>query len=102
MKKSFLYQRKLVDDSQKRTIREALLKCSAICGPDSDFESSKITSKFLDLSKVTLDEYACEGMLICIKWYLSFLEESKNKKDADFYKKLKVTYEEIERALKDQ
>jgi hypothetical protein len=66
--------KRLVDDLQKRNIRDSLLKCCAFCGPDSELEQSKITSKFLDLSKITLDEYAYEGLILSIKWYLSVLE----------------------------
>ena len=75
MRKSFLNQRGLIDDHQKRTIRQAVLKSCAYCGPDSDFESDKITSKFLDLSRIIDEDYECEGLLICIKWFIGILED---------------------------
>lgn len=54
------------------------MKCSAFCGPDSDLANEKITSKFLDLSKIHDEEYECEGLLICLKWYMNILEERQN------------------------
>ena len=72
-----------------------------MCGPDAEIEGQKLTSSFLDLSKIKIDEYVGEGLLICIKWYQSVLDERQNKKDNDFMKKLKTTYEEIEKYFKE-
>lgn len=81
-RKSLLTTKKLIDDQQRREIRQAVLQCCAYCGPDSEFESNKITSKFLDLSRITDDEYfESEGILICIKWYIGILEDRTAKKD---------------------
>eukprot|EP00347_Sterkiella_histriomuscorum_P021367 403334229 len=119
LKKGMLNQRKLIDESQKRTIRQTLLKCSAFCGPDSEITNESITSKFLDLNRISDEEYECDGLLICLKWYMNILEERTNlgkeinnqektrapsgsKIDLDLYKKLKTTYEEMDKAIKEQ
>ena len=81
MRKSFISQRKLIDEFQKRIIRQCVLKVCAFCGPDPDFESNKITSKFLDLAKITDEDYEYEALTISIKWFLLMLEERSNKKE---------------------
>ena len=52
-----------------------MLRCAAFCGPDADLASDKPSSQFLDLSKIQDEEYECEGILICLKWYMNILEE---------------------------
>jgi len=81
--KQFLKKFDFVDDLQKRAIRSSLLKACALCGPDGELrQSEKVTSKFLDLSKITNDDYTLEGINIGIKWYVGVLDHSgKNKKD---------------------
>mgnify|MGYP001576011269 CR=1 FL=1 len=81
-------------------IRIALLKCCALCGPDADIEG-KSTSKFLDFSKLNVDEYVIEGLFIGIKWFLSILEGRNNKKEIELMKRLKMTLEELEKSVKD-
>lgn len=103
-KKSLLSQRRLIDEGQKRLIRQAVLKCCAFCGPDSEFEPSKITTRFLDFAKIINDEeYEHEGLLICIKWYMSILEDNKkqSKKDHETAKKLKGILEDLEKGLRE-
>jgi hypothetical protein len=66
----------LVDDSQKRKIWSMLLKCCAFSGPDGEntsSDSSKASSRFLDLGKINQDEYQFEGIKICIKWFCEVL-----------------------------
>lgn len=53
-----------------------MLKACAICGPDSEITDSKVSAKFIDLSKVDLDDYVFEGIQICIRWYIIVLESS--------------------------
>ena len=61
--KQFLKRNEFVDDLQKRQIRHSLLKVCAVSGPDSEIApSGKATSKFLDLAKITLDEYVLDGI----------------------------------------
>ena len=81
-KKSLFTSKRLIDDIQKRQIRQAVLLCCAFCGPDSEFEANKLTSRFLDLARITNDdEYEKEGLTICIRWYTSILEGKTVKKD---------------------
>ncbi len=92
-KKSILANRGLIDELQKRKIRQAVLLCCAFCGPDSEFESSKATtSKFIDLERVAGgdEEYEIEGVCVSIKWYMGILEgHTSIKKNSDTLKKLK-------------
>lgn len=76
-----------------------------------------VTSKFLDLRKIQDEEYECDGLLICLKWFMNILEErhtgagkdpektraaAGSKNDQDLYKRLKLIFEEIDKQVKDQ
>jgi hypothetical protein len=83
-------------------IRQAVLFTCAFCGPDSEFEHNKVSSRFLDLARIALDdEYETEGLLICIKWYIDIINETKVKKDQETAKKLKTILEELDRNAKE-
>jgi len=102
-KRSLLTAKNMIDDMQKRQIRQAVLLCCAFCGPDSEFESNKISGSFLDLERIVGDdEYESEGLIIGIKWYNGILEARNAKKDGDTTKKLKTILEEFEKAIKEQ
>ncbi|CDW73908.1 UNKNOWN [Stylonychia lemnae] len=113
------YLSKLINDEQKRLLRQTLLMCSAFCGPDSEVAGEKITSKFLDFSRIFDEEYELDGLMISIKWFLNILEERTNignkegsndikrapagsKIDLELCKKLKATLEELEKQIQDQ
>lgn len=104
-KKGLLTLKKLIDEGQKRQIRQAVLNCCAFCGPDSEFEPGKqTTTKFLDLERIASDdEYEWEGLTICVKWYIGILEGSDGgktaKRDLDIMKKLKTILEDINRTV---
>lgn len=101
-RKSLLSTRKLIDEAQKRLVRQAVLMCCAFCGPDGELESNKVTTKFLDLARVTGDsDYEAEGLIVCLKWYSGILVERPAKKDAETIKKMKGILEEFEKAAKD-
>lgn len=72
-----------------------MIKACALCGPDDETEPGQ--PKFLDLSKLTADEYQTEALQVCIKWYCNFLDScpKKTKKDTDIVKKLQACFEEI-------
>ena len=47
----------------------------AVCGPDSDASSAgQITSKFINLAKITDRDYLYEGLRICVSWFEKVLE----------------------------
>jgi len=90
----------------------ALLTACAVCGPNSEFSDAPVTSKFLDLARITCDDYMFEGMTICIKWYLIILESNvasevhhnpakhptvvkQSSKNQEMHKRLSATLEEI-------
>ena len=82
-------------------IRQAVLFTCAFCGPDPEFDN-KVSSRFLDLARIAVDEeYESEGLLICIKWYIDIINETKIKKDQETAKKLKAILEELERTAKE-
>jgi hypothetical protein len=61
-----------------------------------------VSSRFLDLARIAVDEeYESEGLLICIKWYIDIINETKIKKDQETAKKLKAILEELERTAKE-
>ena len=105
-KKGLLTLKKLIDEAQKRKIRSAVLQCCAFCGPDSEFDPGKqTTTKFLDFHRITGDdEYENgEGLIICIKWYISILEDGKTaKRDVDTMKKLKTILDDLNKVLIEQ
>ena len=87
---------------QKRQIRQAVLFCCAFCGPDSEFESNKISGNFLDLERIVGDdEYEGEGLIIGIKWYMGILDDRSAKKDGDTIKKLRAIVEDFEKTIKE-
>jgi hypothetical protein len=47
-------------------------------------------------------EYENEGIMICIKWYIDIINETKVKKETETAKKLKAIQEEFEKLIKDQ
>ena len=80
-----------------------MLYTCAFCGPDSDDESNKVTSRFLDMARIAEDsEYENEGIMICIKWYIDIINETKVKKEGETAKKLKAIQEDFEKLIKDQ
>ena len=102
-KRSLLTSKNLIDDMQKRQIRQAVLFCCAFCGPDSEFESNKISGSFFDLERIVGDdEYESEGLIIGIKWYMGILDDRSAKKDGDTIKKLRAIVEDFEKAIKEQ
>ena len=76
-----------------------------MCGPDSDLNTTKTTSKFIDLDLLEDEEYENEGLMISIKWYLNILDDKVNpnassgktisKTDQDLQKKLKTILEDM-------
>ena len=101
-KRSHLATKNLIDDLQKRQIRQSVLFCCAFCGPDSEFEGNKITSKFLDLERSAGDEeYEGEGLIISIKWFIGILEDRSAKKDSDIIKKLRGILDEFEKSIRE-
>jgi hypothetical protein len=100
--RQFVKRNSLVDDSQKRKIYGMLLKCCAFSGPDgqkTSTDSTKVSSRFLDLGKINQDDYQFDGIQICIKWFCEILASSKQKKDQDECRKIKATFEEIEKSV---
>ena len=53
--KSFLKKNNLISEVQKKLIRNAVVKVCSLCGPDQETEPGH--PKFLDLSKITDDDY---------------------------------------------
>ena len=76
-------------------IRNAVVKVCSLCGPDQETEPGH--PKFLDLSKITDDDYQFEALGICIKWQCAQLDANpkKTKKDTDLVRKLQACFEEI-------
>ena len=91
----------------------------AVCGPDSEQSSTgQITSKFLNLAKLTDEDYLYEGLRICVSWFEKVLEgtatshnvgtnqaltgklTSRGSKNAsDLRRKLLETFEEIDKIV---
>ena len=104
----------MANDLQTRSIRQALLKACAVCGPDAELTDSKYqSSKFLEFAKVTQEDQVFEGIQICIRWYAIVLEscalgdQTQNKgaanlkqttKNVEIQKRLQATLEEIHRS----
>jgi len=77
--RQFLKKNNLVSDLQRRVVQKTLLKCCAFSGPDGESgpaDQTKVSSKFLDLGKVTDDEYVLEGIQISCKWFCEVLAKS--------------------------
>jgi len=79
-----------------------------MCGPDNFNPNEKLGKgsgkqavqiKFLELSKISTDEYQMEGLIICIQWYLQILDQQSVKKNQDFSKKLKGVMEDMKAKL---
>ena len=84
-------------EAEKHTVRLALLKASALCGPDEANEPG--AGKFIDLGQ-SASEYSFEALQVAIKWYVNFLDlHKKSKKDQDLAKKLQQTFDEIKADL---
>ena len=113
--KQFLKKYELISDAQKKRLRLCVLQISAICGPDPELggNSNKVTSQFINLAKITSDEYTFEGLMICIKWFAGVLDGSANsdkmtgankqrggKTNIELQKKLLATLDEIEKSVK--
>ena len=117
--KQFIRKNQLLSSGQQLKVRESVLKVCAICGPDSDSGSSgKVSSKFLNLAKLSDRDYQYEGLRICVSWFEKVLEgtatshnmgtsqaltgklTSRGSKSAsDLRRKLLDTFEEIERKV---
>lgn len=92
--KQFLSKYSLVTELQKKTIRQAVVKVCALCGPDDETEPGQ--PKLLDLTKLTDDDYQYEALSVCVKWQCQQLDANpkKTKKDIDSVKKLQACFEE--------
>ena len=58
-----------------------MLKVCAVCGPDSEQHGGgagqrQITTKFINLQKITDIDYIYEGLRICVSWFEKVLEGS--------------------------
>lgn len=91
-----------------------MLQISAVCGPDPELGGSanKVTSQFVNLAKITNDEYTYEGLTICIKWFAGVLDGTANsnqlagakqvrggKNAIELQKRLLATLDEIQKSV---
>ena len=91
----------------------------AVCGPDSEKpKSNQVSSKFLNIAKLTDRDYQYEGLRICVSWFEKVLEGTAtshnigtnqamfgkltargSKSASDLRRKILETFEEIERKV---
>jgi len=98
-----------------------LLKLCAVCGPESEqAQSGQIGTKFINIAKLTDQDYHYEGLRICVSWFEKVLEGTANSNSSgntqlatgklttrgsksvfDLRRKVIETYEEILKTVQD-